>query len=119
MLKFFLNAKEEYHLCGLEKEFSVYNNTKPLLLPNIHSVLLKHLGFDEIIKKVVNKLGELKKVYLVRKLTQGIDFDKIDLIFIGSKINKNYLLELLEKTRKNIKLNISYIVFSTKEIQII
>ena len=146
MLKFFLNTKEESYLRGLENEFGESSNgirlelnkfeeagllnsrsqgnkklfranTNHPLFPDIHSLLLKHIGFDEIVNKVVNNLGELQKVYLVGKLAQGINSDIIDLIFVGGSINKNYLLELIEKTEKIIKRNIRYLVFSTQEIE--
>ena len=146
MLKFFLNSKEESYLRGLEEEFGESSNgirlelnkfekagllnsrsqgnkklfranTKHPLFPDIHSLLLKHIGFDEIVNKVVNNLGDIQKVYLVGKLAHGINSDIIDLIFVGGSINKNYLLELIEKTEKIIKRNIRYLVFSTQEIE--
>ena len=146
MLKFFLNTKEESYLRGLEEEFGESSNgirlelnkfekaglldsrsqgnkklfranTKHPLFPDIHSLLLKHIGFDEIINKVVNKLGDIRKVYLVGKLAQGINSDIIDLIFVCASINKNYLLELIEKKEKIIKRKIRYMVFSIQEIE--
>ena len=146
MLKFFLNSKEESYLRGLEEEFGESSNgirlelnkfekagllnsrsqgnkklfranTKHPLFPDIHSLLLKHIGFDEIVNKVVNNLGELQKVYLIGKLAQGLNSDIIDLIFVGDDINKNYLLELINKTEKIIKRHIRYMLFSTKEIE--
>ena len=146
MLKFFLNSKEESYLRGLEEEFGescngirlelnkfekagLLNsrnqgnkklfraNTKHPLFPDIHSLLLKHIGFDEIVNKVVNNLGELQKVYLVGKLAQGINSDIIELIFVGDHINKDYLLELINKTEKIIQRHIRYMLFSTKEIE--
>lgn len=146
MLKFFLNSKEEAYLRGLEEEFGDSSNsirlelnkfekaglldvrtkgnkklfranTKHPLFPDIHSLLLKHIGFDEIINKVVMKLGEVNKVFLVGKLAQGLNSDIIDLIFVGGSINKEYLTELIEKTEKIIKREIRYLVFSTKDVE--
>jgi len=144
MLKFFLNTKEESYLRGLEEEFGESSNsirlelnkfekaglldsrskgnkklfranTKHPLFPDIHSLLLKHIGFDEIVNKVVNNLGDVQKVYLVGKLAKGLNSDIIDLLFIGGDINKDYLQELIIKTEKIIKRSIRYLVFSAKD----
>ena len=146
MLKFFLNANEESYLRGLEEEFGESSNsirlelnkfekaglldsrsqgnkklfranTQHPLFPDIHSLLLKHIGFDAIVNKVVKNLGDIKKVYLVGKLAKGINSDIIDLIFVGDDINKNYLLELIDKTEKIIKRHIRYMVFSINDIE--
>jgi len=146
MLKFFLNSKEESYLRGLEEEFGESSNsirlelnkfekagllnsrsqgnkklfranTKHPLFPDIHNILLKHIGFDEIVNKVVKNLGDIKKVYLVGKLAKGLNSDIIDLIFVGDDINKNYLLELIDKTEKIIKRHIRYMVFSINDTE--
>ena len=145
MLKFFLNSKSESYLRGLEEEFGESSNAIRLelnkfekagllnsrshgnkklfrantthpLFPDIHSLLLKHIGFDEIVDKVVNKLGDVQKVFLVGKLAKGINTDIIDLIFVGGNINKTFLVELVEKVEKIIHKNIRYLVFSPEEI---
>jgi len=146
LLKFFLNSKSESYLRNLEEEFGESSNairvelnkfekaglldsrllgnkklfranTSHPLFPDIHSLLLKHIGFDHIIEKVVNNLGEVKKVFLVGKLANGINTDIIDLIFVGGDINKTYLVELIEKAEKMIHRNIRYLVFSSAEIE--
>jgi len=53
----------------------------------------------------------------VGKLAKGINSDIIDLIFVGDDINKNYLLELIDKTEKIIKRHIRYMVFSINDIE--
>jgi len=145
MLKFFLNSKSESYLRSLEEEFGESSNairvelnkfekaglldsrsqgnkklfranTKHPLFPEIHNILLKHIGFDKIIEKVVNNLGDVQRVFLVGKLARGIDAQIIDLIFVGSEINKSFLVELVEKAEKIINKNIRYLVFSTEEI---
>lgn len=146
LLKFFLNSSSESYLRNLEEEFGESSNgirvelnklekaglldsrtqgNKKLfrantfhpLFPDIHNLLLKHIGFDKIIDKVVMNLGDVQKVFLVGKLAKGINTGIIDLIFVGGGINKTYLVELVEKTEKIIKRNIRYLVFSAEEIE--
>jgi hypothetical protein len=92
-------------------------NTQHPLFPEIHNLLFKHFGFDHIIEKVVKNLGDIEQVFLVGKFAKGIDTEIIDLIFMGEKVNKNYLIELVEKAEKLIKRKVRYLVFTAKEMK--
>jgi hypothetical protein len=144
LMKFFLNSNSRSYLRNLETEFGESTNSIRLelnkfekagllttevdgnkkffrantlhpLFKDIHSILMKHVGFDKIIERVVNKLGNLQKVYVAGDFAKGIDNQIIDLIFIGDNINKEYLINLVEKTEKLISKKIRYVVFGIKE----
>lgn len=146
LLKFFLNSSSESYLRNLEEEFGESTNgirielnkfeqagllnsriegnkkmfrANPLhpLFHNIHNLLIKHLGFDQIIEKVVAGLGDIKQVFLVGKFAKGIDAEIIDLIFVGEEVNKSYLVELVDKAEKLIKRKIRYMVFTAMEME--
>ncbi len=85
-------------------------NTEHPLFSDIHNILLKHIGFDEIIERVINKLGNLDIVYIAGDFARGINTQIIDLIFVGDNINKEYLIRLVEKTESFIKRKIRYLV---------
>ncbi len=144
LLKFFLNSNSRSYLRNLESEFGESTNsirlelnkfekagllttevdgnkkffranTEHPLFIDIHSLILKHIGFDRIIEKVIDKLGNLKTVFVVGDFARGIDNKIIDLIFVGQKINKEYLIQLVEKTEDLIKKRIRYLVFDESE----
>ncbi|MBN2236971.1 MAG: ArsR family transcriptional regulator [Bacteroidales bacterium] len=146
LLKFFLNSSSESYLRNLEEEFGESTNairvelnkfeqagllnsrssgnkklfranTLHPLFSDIHNLLLKHIGFDQIIDKVVTNLGQVEQVFLVGKFAKGIDTEIIDLIFMGEGVNKNYLVELVEKAERLIKRKIRYLVFSQIEMK--
>lgn len=146
LMKFFLNSNSESYLRNLEEEFGESTNairielnkfekagllnaraegnkkmfranTQHPLFPNIHNLLLKHFGFNQIIEKVVSGLGDINKVFLVGQFAKGIDTEIIDLIFMGDGVNKNYLMDLVEKTEKLIGRKIRYVVFTSAEMQ--
>lgn len=146
LLKFFLNSKSKSYLRNLENEFGESTNsirielnkfekagllkseldgnkkffranTSHPLFNDIHNLLMKHIGFDKIIDKVINKLGNLNKVYVVGDFARGIDNHIIDLIIVGNEVNKEYLLRLTEKTENLINRKIRYIVFSEVEFE--
>ena len=146
LLKFFLNSNNTAYLRSLEPEFGestnairqelnrfedagllvslsegnkkIYKaNTKHPLFPEINGLLMKHIGLDKIIEKVVNKLGQLEAVYLVGEIAKGKNSKVIDLWFVGDKIDKKYLLDLMEKAELMINRKIRYIILDDKELQ--
>ncbi len=143
LLKFFLNSNTTAYLRGLEGEFGESTNSirlelnrfekagmlssfmkgnrkyfkanqKHPLFDEIHKILLKYIGLDSIIENVINKLGELEKVYLVGDFSRGLDSKIIDLIFIGN-IDKVYLLNLIDKAEDMVDRKIRYLIYQPKE----
>lgn len=110
-----LNRFEEAGLLNAEKEGKkkVFKaNTSHPLFPELNSLLIKYVGLDEIIERVVLQLGKLEKVYLVGKLAKGNDSDVIDLWFVGEKIDENYLKKLIQKAKKSIQRKLNYTILS-------
>ena len=146
LLKFFLNSSNTAYLRNLEEEFgestngirvelnrfedagfleSFSNGNKKMfkvntlhpLFRDIHNIVLKVVGLDKVYEHVLQQLGSLEKVYLVGKLARGQDSDIIDLVLVGN-INKNFLLELIEKAEKKIDKKIRFIHFSSEEFDL-
>ena len=144
ILKFFLNSSASAYLRSLENEFGGSTNairvelirfekagllksfykgnkkyfqaeTKHPLFHSINNLLMKNIGFDHIIEEVIEKLGDIKSVFIVGDFAKGLDNKIIDLIFVSEKINLNYLTELIQKVEKLIKRKIRYLILSTKE----
>lgn len=146
LLKFFLNSGNTAYLRSLEPEFGestnairhelnrfekadlltskiagnkkLYQaNTNHPLFPEIHKLLLKHIGIDRIIENVIKNLGQLDAVYLVGELAKGKNSRVIDLWFIGQDLDRSYLMNLVEKAEKLIKRKIRYLVLDNIELQ--
>ena len=144
LLKFFINANNSSYLRGLEKEFDegsnairlelnrfveagllqtslegnkkLYQaNTKHPLFGDLQSIIRKFVGIDQIIKIVIGKLGNVNQVYLEGDLAKGIGSDVIDVVLVGDNINKNYLMNLVEKAEPIINKKIRHLVFGLKE----
>ena len=141
LLKFFLNSKTKGYLRGLEDEFgessnairvelnkfeesgmlnSHFEGNKKFFQANVHhplfadiqSLVRKHIGIDKIVNNVVKKLGEVSQAYVLGDFAKGKDNPVIDLMLIG-KINKTYLVELIEKAEELIGRRIRYIIYET------
>ena len=144
LLKFFLNSNTTSYLRGLEGEFGDSSNairvelnklegagmlsselqgnkkmfkanTTHPLFKEIHNILMKHIGLDRIIENVVERLGDIKKVYLVGEFAKGLDSQIIDLIFIGD-IDTTYLLNLVEKVEELIQRKVRYLIYNNGEL---
>jgi hypothetical protein len=146
LTRFFLNANAKAHLRGLATEFGESSNAIRLelnrfekaglltsnqdgikkvfqantghpLFPDIHNILLKHLGFDQIIQKVIDGLGDIRRVYVTGDYANGIDAQTIELLFVGNAVDPQYLAELVRKAERLIHRVINYLVQTEAEEQ--
>lgn len=145
MLKFFLNSANKAYLRGLAQEFgestnairlelnklesagmlcSEYDGNKKYfsankahpLFSDIQNIVRKYVGIDQIVDQIVNDLGAIKKIYLTGEWAKGKESEVIDLCFVGTDLNKIYLLELIEKTEQLIGKKIKYLIYEEHEI---
>lgn len=143
MLKFFLNPESSAYLRSLEGEFGDSTNSIRLelnrfeeadmihshaegnrkiftantahpLFKEMRSIVMKHTGIDQIVDHVVQRLGNVKKVFLAGELAKGINTDIIDLVIIGDP-EISYLVKLIHKAEKLAKRKIRYLIYSEKE----
>ena len=143
LLKFFLNSQATAYLRNLEDEFGESTNairlelnkfeeakmltSEPVgkkkvfkvntahpLFRDLHNIVMKYVGLDQIVEHVIGRLGNLEKVYLTGNFARGMDSEIIDLVFVG-QIDKGYLTQLLEKAEEMIDRRIRYIAFTPKD----
>jgi hypothetical protein len=146
LLKFFLNSKNTGYLRSLEPEFGESTNairqelnrfenagllvskidgkkkifranTDHPLFPDLHSLLLKYVGLDEIIDRVIMNLGKLEEVYLVGDLAKGNNSEVIDLWLVGESLDETYLRNLTTKAEAFIRRKVRYVVMSAEELK--
>ena len=80
----------------------------------VRNIVLKHTGLDRIVENVVERLGELDRVYLGGDLAKGINADIVDLIFVGNP-ERDYLTTLITKAEKIAERKIRYVIYSVEE----
>ena len=144
LMKFFLNSKNTAYLRNLEEEFGESTNgirlelnkfekagfleshaegnkkifkanTEHPLFKEINSIIRKMTGLEYVVDYIVQRIGDLEKVYLVGKLSKGQDGNIIDLVLVGNKLNKAFLIEQIEKAEKKIDKKIRYVHFTVDE----
>jgi len=90
------------------------NSAHPLY-EQIHQIVRKHIGLDQIVDTVVRQLGDLEQVYLTGSFSEGIDSGIIDLLFVG-EIDKVYLFKLLEKVESTVNRKVRFVVYTAADV---
>jgi len=139
LLKFFLNKDNKSYLRNLEAEFGESTNAirhelnrmesagllttehignkkyfranvQHPLFPDINNIIRKTIGIDQIIDRVVSKMGDLKQTYLLGELALGNDSGVIDLLLVGEDIDRAYVTQLVEKAEKHLSRKIRFLI---------
>lgn len=147
LMKFFLNSKNTAYLRNLEEEFGESTNgirlelnkfekagfleshtegnkkifkanTEHPLFSEINSIIRKMTGLEYVVDYIVQRIGDLEKVYLVGKLSKGQDGNIIDLVLVGNDLNKAFLIEQIEKAERKINKKIRYVHFRVDEFDL-
>ncbi len=145
LLKFFLNSKNKGYLRNLESEFDESSNsirielnklekagllksssegnkkifsanTDHPLFSDIHNILKKFIGIDQIIEHVIKQIGDLKAAYLTGSFALGKDSKTIDLALIGNKLDFNYIQELVSKAENYIHRTITFVILEEEDL---
>ena len=83
-------------------------NTKHPLFDVLQKVVLKHLGLEDVVDTVLERMGEVKQIILVGDYVHGNESGKIEIFLIGEQLNLDYIAQLEEKIEKLIKRKISF-----------
>ncbi|MCX6254230.1 MAG: winged helix-turn-helix domain-containing protein [Bacteroidia bacterium] len=145
ILKFFLNSTSSAYLKELAKEFGESSNAVRLelnrfeqagllesevsgnkklyhanvvhpLYNDIHNIISKTIGIDQIIDVVVDKLGDVEEAYITGDFAVGKNGKTIDILLIGTNVNRNFLHVLIEKAESLINRKIRYLILSPSEV---
>ncbi len=144
LLKFFLNKETKSYLRNLETEFGESTNAIRLelnrfesaglltaefsgnkkifqandqhpLFSDIHNILKKTIGIDQIIERITSNVGDITETYMVGDLAIGKDSNILDLILIGENIDNSYVSSLIQKAEKHIDRKIRFLALSESE----
>ena len=138
LMKFFINSDTTAYLRNLASEFGestngirlelnrleeaklieaktvqnkkVYRaNTNHPYFGDIHHLLLKYVGIDQVVDELIKHIGHLNKAYVINDFAQGKPGKVLDVVLVGSEFNKTYLNKLVQKAEANVSFKIRYI----------
>ena len=140
LLRFFLNPDSNAYLRGLAEEFNESTNairlelnrleesgmlqsvmqgnrkvfranTKHPIFSEVRQLVMKHTGLQQIINRVIKRLGNIQEVYLTGDMALGLPSDEVNLIIIGNP-DEDYLTSLVNRVKRMISKKINYTLFS-------
>lgn len=147
LVKFFINSQTKAYLRSLESEFgestnairvelnrfedaglikseTVGNrkyfkaNTSHAFFNDIHNLLLKYVGIDTLIEKVIANVGHLEKAYITGNFARGIQSNVIDVLLVGSELDHNYINQLIKKAEDLVSFKVRYISVTPSELNL-
>jgi len=89
-------------------------NREHPLFPELHSMVTKAMGLDQVLESIVTRLGHLEVAYLLDDYAEGKDTGIIDLLLVGD-IDPYHLNDLSRKTERYIKRKIRTLVMNREE----
>ena len=139
LIKFFLNIANKGYLNSLANEFGESTNSIRKELNNLSSagylekhtennkviykanashplfkiiqkIVKKHLGIEEILETIYNKIGDVRKIMILGDYAKGIDTGIIEILIVGNNIDKDYLEEISPKIEKKINRKVNFFV---------
>ena len=139
LIKFFVSAANNGYLNGLASEFNestnsirkelnnlsaagyllkskennrvVYNaNTSHPMFDVLQKIIRQHLGLEEIVETVIERIGDVDQIALTGEYANGIDSGNIEIIINGSKVNNEYLKNIKSKIKKKIGREVTFLL---------
>ena len=139
LIKFFVSATNNGYLNGLANEFNestnsirkelnnlssagylskskennrvIYNaNTSHPMFSVIQKIVRQHLGLEDIVETVIERIGNVDQIALTGEYAKGIDSGNIEIIINGSNVNKEYLKNIKPKIKKKIGRKVSFLL---------
>jgi hypothetical protein len=87
-------------------------NSKHPLYETLRNVVLKHLGLEDIVETVLEKMGNVTQILLVGDYAEGKDTGNIEIFLIGKDLDMNYINQLEPKIEKIIDRKVSFYLSS-------
>ncbi|MGF7141282.1 ArsR family transcriptional regulator [Roseimarinus sediminis] len=145
LVKFFVNAQTKSYLRSLETEFGESSNairvelnrfeeagllvsetqgnrkyfsanTGHAFFHDIHHLLMKYVGIDTLVDKVINEVGNLVEAYIIGDMARGIQGKVIDILLVGQPLDQAYISRLIKKAEELVSFRIRYMAVSPDEL---
>tara|TARA_B100000945_G_C20265680_1_gene541461 strand:- start:319 stop:831 length:513 start_codon:yes stop_codon:yes gene_type:complete len=139
LIKFFVSAANNGYLNGLANEFNestnsirkelnnlsgagyllkskennriIYNaNTSHPMFEVLQKIVRQHLGLEDIVETVIERIGDVDQIALTGEYAKGIDSGIIEIIINGSKVNNDYLEIINPKIKEKIGRDVSFLL---------
>jgi hypothetical protein len=87
-------------------------NIQHPLFEVMRKVVLKHLGLEDIVESVLERMGDVQQIILVGDYARGNDSGLVEVFLIGQGLNMDYISQLEEKIENMIKRKVNFYLAS-------
>ena len=91
-------------------------NTKHPMFSVLQKVILKHLGLEDAVEIVLDRMGDVEQIILIGDYAKGIDSGKIEIIIVGQDLNTSYVQNLEEKLEKLINRKVAFFLSASHRL---
>jgi len=91
-------------------------NTKHPMFSVLQKVILKHLGLEDAVEIVLERMGDVEQIILIGNYAKGIDSGKIEIIIVGQDLNTSYVQNLEEKLEKLISRKVVFFLSASHSL---
>ncbi len=132
LVKFFINVTNEGYLRGLATEMQESTNAIRKELNNLteagylirqesdqkityranqhnpffsllQQIVRKYVGLDTIVTMVLERMGPVRRVFIIGDYVKGLDSGQIEVVLEGQNLNEDYIIQLSHKIEKEIE----------------
>lgn len=87
-------------------------NIEHPLFEVLQKVVFKHLGLEDVVETVLDRMGDVDQIILVGDYARGNDSGLIEVFLIGKELNMEYIAQLEDKIEKLIGRKVSFYLAS-------
>jgi hypothetical protein len=69
----------------------------------LQQIVRKYVGLDTIIEMVLERMGPVKRVYIIGDYVAGVDSGRIEVVLEGDNLNEEYIMQLSHKIEQEIQ----------------
>ena len=78
-------------------------NTQHPLFDTLQQLIQKNIGIDHIVTQILDRMGDVSRIFIVGDYAKGIDSGTIEVIIEGPFLNNDYIKQLVPKIKNTIK----------------
>tara|TARA_B100001758_G_C18063926_1_gene429603 strand:+ start:18 stop:530 length:513 start_codon:yes stop_codon:yes gene_type:complete len=97
----------------LDNKIEYKVNISHPLYETLRKVVLKHLGLEDLVEAVLERMGNVEYITLIGDYAKGIDSGNIEVFLVGRDLNFNYISQLEKKIKDLIGRDVSFYLSSS------
>tara|TARA_Y100001936_G_C15969251_1_gene610140 strand:- start:606 stop:1118 length:513 start_codon:yes stop_codon:yes gene_type:complete len=87
-------------------------NSNHPLYETLKKVVYKHLGLEDLVETVIDRMGNVEQIILIEDYAKGQDSGNIEVVLIGKNLNFNYINQLEDKIENLISRKVTFYLAS-------